>query len=87
MLGGIPYYPAYTPHFYTLQHLFQGGGACYQWVHKPELFFIDAMGAERCGAWLKIWRLLSSVIKVAVNVSGGEQTFPQIMADFSLSVH
>ena len=26
-------------------------------------------------------------IKVAVNVSGGEQTFPQIMADFSLFVH
>ena len=26
-------------------------------------------------------------IKVAVNVSGGEQTFPQIMADISLSVH
>ena len=25
--------------------------------------------------------------KVAVNVSGGEQTFPQIMADFSLFVH
>ena len=27
------------------------------------------------------------IFKVAVNVSGGEQTFPQIMADFSLSVH
>ena len=26
-------------------------------------------------------------LKVAVNVSGGEQTFPQIMADFSLFVH
>ena len=26
-------------------------------------------------------------IKVAVNVSRGEQTFPQIMADFSLFVH
>ena len=25
--------------------------------------------------------------KVAVNVSRGEQTFPQIMADFSLFVH
>ena len=25
--------------------------------------------------------------KVAVNVSGGEQTFTQIMADFSLFVH
>ena len=28
-----------------------------------------------------------SRLKVAVNVSGGEQTFPQIMADFSLFVH
>ena len=37
------YYPAYTPHFYTLQHLRQGGGACYQRVHKPEHFYIDAM--------------------------------------------
>ena len=27
------------------------------------------------------------LIKVAVNVSRGEQTFPQIMADFSLFVH
>ena len=27
------------------------------------------------------------VLKVAVNVSRGEQTFPQIMADFSLFVH
>ena len=26
-------------------------------------------------------------LKVAVNVSRGEQTFPQIMADFSLFVH
>ena len=26
-------------------------------------------------------------VKVAVNVSCGEQTFPQIMADFSLFVH
>ena len=26
-------------------------------------------------------------LKVAVNVSGGEQTLPQIMADFSLFVH
>ena len=27
------------------------------------------------------------IFKVAVNVSRGEQTFPQIMADFSLFVH
>ena len=39
----LPYYPAYTPHFYTLQHLHQGGGACYERVHKPEHFYIDAM--------------------------------------------
>ena len=35
---GIPYYPAYTPHVYTLHHLCQVGGACYQRVRKPELF-------------------------------------------------
>ena len=29
----------------------------------------------------------ASLFKVAVNVSRGEQTFPQIMADFSLFVH
>ena len=23
---GVPYYPAYTSHFYTVQHLCQGGG-------------------------------------------------------------
>ena len=40
----IPYYPAYTPHFYTVQHLCQGGGACYQRVQEPELFHIDAKG-------------------------------------------
>ena len=39
----LPYYPAYNTHFYTLQHLCQGGGACYQRVHKPEHFYIDAM--------------------------------------------
>ena len=39
----IPYYPAYNTHFYTLQHLCEGGGACYQRVHKPEYFYIDAM--------------------------------------------
>ena len=61
--NGLPYYPAYAPHFYTLQHLYQGGGACYQRVHKPELFYVDAIGVERCGAWLNIGRLLSSVIK------------------------
>ena len=32
-------------------------------------------------------KFLADQIKVAVNVSGGEQTFPQIMADFSLFVH
>ena len=36
----------------------------------------------RCG--IRQWVRL---LKVAVNVSGGEQTFPQIMADFLLSVH
>ena len=39
----IPYYPAYTLHFYTLQHLRQEGSACYRRVHKPEHFYIDAM--------------------------------------------
>ena len=39
----LPYYPAYNTHFHTLQHLCQGGGACYQQVHKPEHFYIDAM--------------------------------------------
>ena len=39
----LSYYPAYTPHFYTLQHLRQGGGACYLRVHKPEHYYIDAM--------------------------------------------
>ena len=39
----VPYYPAYNTHFYTLQHLCQGGGACYQRLHKPEYFYIDAM--------------------------------------------
>ena len=34
-----------------------------------------------------IFNVISFDIKVAVNVSGGEQTFPQIMADFSLFVH
>ena len=29
----------------------------------------------------------SILFKVAVNVSRGEQTFPQIMSDFSLFVH
>ena len=37
------YYPAYTTHFYTLQHLRQGGGECYQRLHKPEHFYIYAM--------------------------------------------
>ena len=49
----IPYYPAYNMHIYTLQHLREGGGACYQRVHKPEYFYIDAM-AWACGAWWKI---------------------------------
>ena len=35
---------------------------------------------------LRTWSA-SYTLKVAVNVSGGEQTFPQIMADFSLFVH
>ena len=34
----LPYYPAYTTHFYTPQHLCQGGGACYQRVHKQNFF-------------------------------------------------
>ena len=49
----LPYYPTYTPDFYTVQHLCQGGGACYQQVHKPELFHIDATGAGTCGAGLE----------------------------------
>ena len=28
-------------------------GACYQRVHKPELFHIDATGAGTCGAGLE----------------------------------
>ena len=36
--GLIPYYPAYNTHFYTPQHLCQGGGACYQRVHKHNFF-------------------------------------------------
>ena len=38
---------------------------------------------------LKLILTLNKVcpFKVAVNVSRGEQTFPQIMADFSLFVH
>ena len=35
---GLPYYPAYNTHFYTPQHLCQGGGACYQRVHKQNFF-------------------------------------------------
>ena len=37
----------------------------------------------------KLARLVEGIssLKVAVNVSRGEQTFPQIMADFSLFVH
>ena len=47
--GRVPYYPAYNTHFYTPQQLCQGGGACYQRVHKQNFFYIDAMGAGR--AW------------------------------------
>ena len=43
--GRVPYYPAYNTHFYTPQQLCQGGGACYQRVHKQNFFYIDAMGA------------------------------------------
>ena len=45
MMMQIPHYPAYTPHFYTVQQLCQGGGACYEREHKQELFYIDATGA------------------------------------------
>ena len=41
--GTITVLPRIHPHFYTLQHLRQGGGTCYQRVHKPEHFYIDAM--------------------------------------------
>ena len=42
-----------------------------------------------CGAKsdLMTRHFLCLLVKVAVNVSRGEQTFPQIMADFSLFVH
>ena len=37
-MHSVPYYPAYNTHFYTPQHLCQGGGACYQRVHKQNFF-------------------------------------------------
>ena len=46
----------------------------------------NILNGEMFHCMLRMHQLKSS-LKVAVNVSGGEQTFPQIMADFSLFVH
>ena len=49
--------------------------------------FFKMAAIDVCRTWQVSYENNVDEIKVAVNVSRREQTFPQIMADFSLFVH
>ena len=58
------------------------------WSIADDLDSIPSGSAEKENLnFLAAFQCFGWQFKVAVNVSGGEQTFPQIMADFSLFVH